>query len=1281
MNCLYCGKKRGLSLFKKDGFCSAEHRRLWQERESSNLVQRLTEAPEGREREPLRLPQRPSVDPAAADVSARDIVKQLEGAPSTQAPSPDVKILISRQPYVAPPAETPRPAPPEPKAADIAPPQSLEPQAPVVRKVTPVRRVDKQPEIPHISHEGVRQPARSGDVPAELTAGQVSAGRCLYCGKKRGLALFKRDNFCSAEHRQLWQERESANLVQRLIEAGSGGEREPLRLRQRPSTDTARGRTSPSEVLRELQASLGTHAAPPNDEIVSTPPAVEPVTETSPAERADPMVAGFVLPPSIQLEHRVAPKNRPIWTADAHLETPDRIPGEAICLPASRAVVSTRFAASHTRVRIHACDAGPIANADKRPQASWPGRAPFDTAFLVASRKPGTCNSIEMPIPVQAVTLHRTTSADNAGRNRSNSGSILSRIQDVTISSRTPELTPAFGTVGPALSNLIHSTAAMDMVPGGVWPVRTLTLAIGSVEQGLTGAEFVNLPAEHLSAYTRVGVCGTISQSFQPSLPHRAFEPQFIIGDYSKLPASFIAPGVSISLAVPLVAGRQVNIGIDHRSRPALAGSYFISLPFQTLLTVPHRPTVSAFAALRSVALPSRTAEHKLAFARFTIGTLPKLALQASSVSPAVTLKALREVGRLRSTLPRTTFVSLSADKPAAVEATREADARGTKDTWTVALRTMFRRPRFAPSASIPSKRSVDRVSNLSGGSLGLEAPERVWVRSLLLPVSWRSDLTRHAAIPSKLVIGAVAAGRSETSETRPRPDLNRRAWFSSPSLIGRREHALSAVLNASDRQTNGVALDSKAVAPQPNSPCTQTLLSQFQPLSLAERSIKPKLAMVSHAQAAVGLGRPSGPQTSVVPSVKASRAYTPQIERAGQAGRNAPFVPIVLEQQLDSASVGMTAAVSRLRLPGLTGRGFEPTQAAATYELYPETLSGANLRDAGGHSSGTSRSANPAMDSVRQGLANPGFQPFDIEQPLMQQQTQPTPALRPAPNLTYLPLRDSSKDICLAAAVETWCDPIELCDSSLLTLESLPPASATNSTLPSSCILGPSDPSFSFGFKHLQVAAATSTWHEASPWEVSKVRLHEPLISLRGPSCRSLISSGSRPPRDDSPFKPAAFSYGEHGPGTADQTRVHPTPNIVTRDFTGDADLEMLEVAVTADGTDFEPAETVETVEPPNTPARPFPGLFAASLQKRVCPMSFSVQRSHPKWLRWSATSTNDWMSDSVYRPPHNIPADPNFLSGELKQSGVRAFGPFRMETNAQPELQWSPCKTSTRR
>ena len=80
MSCLYCGKKRGLALFKKDGFCSAEHRQLWEERESSNLIKRLTDTPDGGDSQSLRLPERPSEKPSASDGSTPPTAKLLEGA-------------------------------------------------------------------------------------------------------------------------------------------------------------------------------------------------------------------------------------------------------------------------------------------------------------------------------------------------------------------------------------------------------------------------------------------------------------------------------------------------------------------------------------------------------------------------------------------------------------------------------------------------------------------------------------------------------------------------------------------------------------------------------------------------------------------------------------------------------------------------------------------------------------------------------------------------------------------------------------------------------------------------------------------------------------------------------------------------------------------------------------------------------------------------------------------------------------------------------------------------
>ncbi len=78
--------------------------------------------------------------------------------------------------------------------------------------------------------------------------------------------------------------------------------------------------------------------------------------------------------------------------------------------------------------------------------------------------------------------------------------------------------------------------------------------------------------------------------------------------------------------------------------------------------------------------------------------------------------------------------------------------------------------------------------------------------------------------------------------------------------------------------------------------------------------------------------------------------------------------------------------------------------------------------------------------------------------------------------------------------------------------------------------------------------------------------------------------------------------------------------------------------MALATGSADFEPTDTVETTEPLDTPARLLPGLFVVALQERFCLTSIPVQRSHPRWLEWSATSTNDWMSDSVYRPLHNL-------------------------------------------
>ena len=204
MSCLYCGKKRGLALFKKDGFCSAEHRQLWEERESSNLVQRLIDTPAGGESQSLRLPKRPSADPAATDAPSPPTTRLLDGATPAQPPSSNLPSVISRQPNVAPPT----------KPAEAAPLLSVNPQAEVVRRVTRLGPVEQPPQTTQRPlPEPIRLPAGPNLEPAALTSEPIKPGGCLYCGKKRGLGFFKKDDFCSAEHRRLWQERESLSLI------------------------------------------------------------------------------------------------------------------------------------------------------------------------------------------------------------------------------------------------------------------------------------------------------------------------------------------------------------------------------------------------------------------------------------------------------------------------------------------------------------------------------------------------------------------------------------------------------------------------------------------------------------------------------------------------------------------------------------------------------------------------------------------------------------------------------------------------------------------------------------------------------------------------------------------------------------------------------------------------------------------------------------------------------------------------------------------------------------
>src|SRR6202035_82665 len=141
--------------------------------------------------------------------------------------------------------------------------------------------------------------------------------------------------------------------------------------------------------------------------------------------------------------------------------------------------------------------------------------------------------------------------------------------------------------------------------------------------------------------------------------------------------------------------------------------------------------------------------------------------------------------------------------------------------------------------------------------------------------------------------------------------------------------------------------------------------------------------------------------------------------------------------QELRAAPVRMTESVSRLRSLGISGRGFEPTLAVATYEQYPAANDSDNLQWVTGRSLRASGSTNPAIDWMRQGLAYPEFLSFDIEQRLPEEQTTIPVASRPVANFTNRPVRDGGKHLHLSAAAGTWCDPIKLLPPAPLTLES----------------------------------------------------------------------------------------------------------------------------------------------------------------------------------------------------------------------------------------------------
>jgi hypothetical protein len=371
-----------------------------------------------------------------------------------------------------------------------------------------------------------------------------------------------------------------------------------------------------------------------------------------------------------------------------------------------------------------------------------------------------------------------------------------------------------------------------------------------------------------------------------------------------------------------------------------------------------------------------------------------------------------------------------------------------------------------------------------------------------------------------------------------------------------------------------------------------------------------------------------------------------------------------------------MTEPVSRVRSLEISGRGFEPALAVAAYEQYPVASDSEKLQHITGRGLRSSGSTNSTIDWMRQGFASPDFLSFDIEQPVPEKQNMAPITSQPAATFRNRPVREGGNYLRLSAAAGTWSEPFELLPPDSLTLESSLLSGATTYTLPLS-ILKLLDGAVEF--RHLAVAAATSTWCEPTPWEVAKTRAHEPLLSLRGPSCKSLVPSAASQSRSDSLFPLAPFVWEDRGGSLPDRGQES-AAHTVTRGPASTWDLEALDRVLSSAGADFDSAASEEDSEM-ETDTRRVPGLFAGAVQERFFPLSFTLQRSYPQWLNCSVISTPDPAPDPAHWPLHNAPYDSNFSRRELEQSGVRAFGPFRMRANAQPGLQWSPCRTSTKR
>ena len=131
---------------------------------------------------------------------------------------------------------------------------------------------------------------------------------CLYCGEKLG--LFKGGRFCNSKHQELFRQRESEQAIQRLME--SFGSAKPATAKAGPPTAPPEPPAEDTRVVTipETAAPLPEYERQehrPPDRFPAPEPAFEPVGRTAgpPADGSPPPLAGFILPRDLKTVFRL----------------------------------------------------------------------------------------------------------------------------------------------------------------------------------------------------------------------------------------------------------------------------------------------------------------------------------------------------------------------------------------------------------------------------------------------------------------------------------------------------------------------------------------------------------------------------------------------------------------------------------------------------------------------------------------------------------------------------------------------------------------------------------------------------------------------------------------------------------------------------------------------------------------------------------------------------------------------------------------------------------------